>query len=120
MNDTNRTKIKRDNCTVIADKIKSPNDNIHIYEQLPSTRVTMVRNSKGELCSVQTIHIHKKGYTIEYIEGRKAIVILTDGSVGTYYSNKHFDMQTAHDIAVYRAIINSNKRKINKLLKGID
>lgn len=115
----NNTKIfERPDSTIVCEAINKPNDNVHIYEKLPRTGITYVRNRKDELVSVQTSTTKKFTYKVIY-NGLTTIVIFDDGSKGIAKCkpSDKFKIQTGHDIAWNRARINQLENEIKELSK---
>ena len=111
--------LKRETQTVFSEKIQSPNDHTHIHESQPKIGIVHVKNRKGEICSIQTVNHQKDSYKVIY-NGRVTIVILSDGSKGVSKCNPldKWDIQTGHDIAWHRAMINQYKKHIDNLCKS--
>jgi hypothetical protein len=110
--------VERRNQTITCEKIQNPNDNVHIYERQPRESTVYVRNRKGDLISVQTIHGKKSNYKVIY-NGRTTIVILDDGNKGIAKCNPKdkYSIQIGHDIALNRATIKQLENEIKTLTK---
>lgn len=113
---TNIIETKRKDQIVICEKLRSPMDNVHIYERQPIETTIFVRNRKGDLCGIHKVYSEQSTYKAIYT-GRTTIVILQDGSKGVAKCKPEdkYSIQIGHDIAHKRACVNKLLKEIEEL-----